>query len=216
MLLCLPLCRALHTQRKGHCSSDQGADWPSQSARTVHSTVRSSGTHPRPPGPPNPPRRGHTPRSDEQQERVRRQTQHRRGAAPAQQARDKSDRCCCSGQSHLNMPSTHVSVPLRGRNGAAESRSAGSAGSVTEIAQCVRTGLHRASPSPLDRRRGAIHGGSVLGDTRWAILRPGDAAPRGRSVASSSRIIAPTSGPPIPGRQRKSAKRGLAGSEDDI
>ena len=62
MLLCLPLCRAPHTQRKGHRSSDPGADWPAQSARTVHSTARSSGTHPRPPGPPNPPRRGHTPR----------------------------------------------------------------------------------------------------------------------------------------------------------
>ena len=85
--------------------------------RPLHSALL--GHSPPPTWPTQPTSARPYPARDEQQERVRRRTQHRRGAASAQQARHKSDRCCCSGQSHLDVPSTHVGAPVRARNGAA-------------------------------------------------------------------------------------------------
>ena len=72
--------------RKSHRRSDQGADWPAHSARTVHATVRSSGTHPRPPCPPNPPPARPYPTHVDGNRRRSEQTRRSRRAAPAQQA----------------------------------------------------------------------------------------------------------------------------------
>ena len=72
--------------RKSHRRSDQGADWPAHSARTVHATVRSSGTHPRPPCPPNPPPARPYPAHVDSKKRRSEQRRRLRRAAPAQQA----------------------------------------------------------------------------------------------------------------------------------
>ena len=75
-----------NTRRQSHRSSDQGADWPVHSVRTVHATARSSGTHPRLPCPPNPPPARPYPAHVDSKKRRSEQRRRLRRAAPAQQA----------------------------------------------------------------------------------------------------------------------------------
>ena len=96
------------------------------------------------------------PARDEQQERVRRRTQHRRGAASAQQARHKSDRCCCSGQSHLDVPSTHVGAPVRARNDAAGCPSSGAVSGINRRARRARRKVVPRGEAPNDWVKSAV------------------------------------------------------------
>ena len=82
----MPLLPSAAHPRQSPRRSDQGADWPAHSARTVHATVRSSDTHPRPPCPPNPPPARPYPTHVDGNRRRSEQTRRSRRAAPAQQA----------------------------------------------------------------------------------------------------------------------------------